>query len=115
MNFVDTTAFKGNRFEVKQNLNFLSDLSKQNINFQYLELLHAHNPSVFKGFIKLEGKKIRNLRNTNDSCEINKNVSEFKINPIYRGYTVISKLIKSNKTSLLVTTETGLRITCKHC
>ena len=49
LNFVDTTAYKGKRFEIKQNLDF--------INFQYLNLTHAQNPSVFKGFIKLEGVK----------------------------------------------------------
>ena len=56
MNFVDTTAYKEKRLEIKQNRDFLSDLSKQNINFQYLDLTHAHNPLVFKGFIKPEGK-----------------------------------------------------------
>ena len=69
--YVDTTAYKGKQFEIKQNLDFKSDFSKENINFQYFDLTHAHNPSVFKGFIKLEGK-IRHLRNTNDSCEFEK-------------------------------------------
>ena len=78
MNFVDKTAYKGKRFEIEQNLDFLSDLRKQIIYFQYLDLTHPQNPSVFKGFIQFEGKKIRHLRNTNDSCEFEKNVSEFK-------------------------------------
>ena len=56
MNFFETTAYKGKRFEIKQNLDFSSDLGKQIINFQYLDLTHAHNPSDVKGFIKLEGK-----------------------------------------------------------
>ena len=71
MNFVDTTVYKGKQLEIKQNRDFLSDLSKQNINFQYLDLTHAHNPLVFQGFIKPEGKN-RHLRNTNDSCEFKK-------------------------------------------
>ena len=45
-------------------------------------MLRIHNNSVFKGFVKLEGKKFENLK---------KNVSESKINLIYRGYTVILK------------------------
>ena len=36
-------------------------------------------------------EKICHLRNTNYSCKFEKNVSEFKINLIYRGYTVILK------------------------
>ena len=51
MNFFETTAYKGKRFEIKQNLDFSSDLRKQNINFQYLDLTRAHNPSDVKGFI----------------------------------------------------------------
>ena len=43
MNFVHTTDYKGKRFEIKQNLDFYSDLSKQNINFQYLNPAHAQN------------------------------------------------------------------------
>ena len=58
MNFVDTRAYKGKRFEIKQNLDFWWNLSKQIIYFQYLDLTHAHNPSVFKVFIKLEGEKV---------------------------------------------------------
>ena len=56
MNFVHTTAYKGKRFEINQILDFKSDLSKQNINFQNLDLTHANNPLVCIGFIKLEGK-----------------------------------------------------------
>ena len=59
------------------------------MNFQYLDLTYAQNPSVFKGFIKREGGKIRNLRNTSDSCELKKMWVIEKINLIYRGYTVI--------------------------
>ena len=46
MNFVDTTAYKGKRFEIKQNLDFNSDFEKRNNNFQH----RVHKPSVFKGF-----------------------------------------------------------------
>ena len=49
VHFVDTIAYEGKRFELKQNLN--SDIRKRNINFQYFDLTRVHNPSVFKGFI----------------------------------------------------------------
>ena len=42
INFVDTTAYEGKRFELKQNLN--SDIKKRNINFQYFDLTRVHNP-----------------------------------------------------------------------
>ena len=47
VHFVDTIAYEGKRFELKQNLN--SDIRKRNINFQYFDLTRVHNPSVFKG------------------------------------------------------------------
>ena len=43
MNFVDTTAYKGIRFETKQNLNYRLDFD-YNYAFQYLDLTSAHNP-----------------------------------------------------------------------
>ena len=48
VHFVDTTAYEGKRFELKQNLN--SDIRKRNINFQYFDLNRVQNPSVIKGF-----------------------------------------------------------------
>ena len=57
MNFVDTTAYKGKRFEIKQNLLIINQVfSNKTFFFQYLDITHAHNPSVFKGLFKLEGK-----------------------------------------------------------
>lgn len=47
---------------------------------QYLDFASAYIPSVFKGFIK--GEPIRYLRNTNDSSEPEKSLSEFNINLI---------------------------------
>ena len=52
MNFVDTTAYKGKRFKIKQKLDFNSDLKRRNNNFQCLDLTCVHNPSVSKEFIK---------------------------------------------------------------
>ena len=49
VHFVDTIAYEGKRFELKQNLN--SDIRKRNTNFQYFDLTRVHNPSVFKGVI----------------------------------------------------------------
>ena len=50
---------------------------------------------------------IRHLRNSNDSCEFEKNASEYKINLIYRGYDDL-EINKLYETPLLVTTETRL-------
>ena len=47
MNFVDKTAYKRKRFEIKRNLDFNSDIKNQN---EHLDLTRVHNPSVFKGF-----------------------------------------------------------------
>ena len=49
IHYVDTTAYEGKRFELKQNFN--SDIKKRNINFQYFDPTRVHNSSVFKGFI----------------------------------------------------------------
>ena len=51
INFVDTTAYEGKRYELKPNLNSDIKKTKRNINFQYFDLTRVHNPSVFKGFI----------------------------------------------------------------
>ena len=57
MNFIDTTANKRNRFEIlKKTLIFNQILAKKPINFLYSDLTRAHNPLVFKGFNKVDGK-----------------------------------------------------------
>lgn len=57
---------------------------------QYLDRRSAHNPSVFKGFIK--GETIRHVRNTTDTTSRNEILNEIKLNLKKRGYTIIVKL-----------------------
>ena len=45
----------------------------------------AHNPSVFKGFIK--GETIRYIRSTNDEDVLQENLSNFRRNLLRRGYS----------------------------
>ena len=115
MNIIDTTAYKGKWFEIKQNLDFKWDLSKQIIYFQYLDLTHAQNPIVFKGFIKLEGKKFV-------IWEIQKTLENLKKMWVNLKATSVTDAIrwswnKWNYTRhpyLLVRTVTGLYITVKN-
>ena len=74
MNFVDTNVYRGNRFEIKKNFEFFNQiLANKQLIFYILY------PLVFKGFIKLDGKKIRHLRYTNVSCEFKTMLVNFKL------------------------------------
>ena len=83
MNFLDTTIYKGSRFETSQILD-LKTFNKPTNTFQFLDLKNAHNPAVFKGFIK--GELIRHLRNTSDENKLYEVLREFKIILSKRGY-----------------------------
>lgn len=47
MKFLNTTVYKGNRFETKQILNIKTNIQAFNT-FQYLDRPRAHNSSIFK-------------------------------------------------------------------
>ena len=83
MNFLDTTVYKGSRFETSQILDLKTFIKPTNT-FQFLDRKSAHNPAVFKGFIK--GETIRHLRNTSDENKLHEVLREFKINLSKRGY-----------------------------
>ena len=55
-----------------------------------MDRTRAHNPSVNKGCIKLEGKKNYHLRNTNDTCEFEKKCHLQRLN----GDHEINKIIQ---------------------
>ena len=78
MNIIDTTAYKGKRFEIKQNLDFKWDLSKQIIYFSIFGPDSCSESFSFQRIHLTWGEKIRHLRNTKDSWEFEKKVSEFK-------------------------------------
>ena len=84
INFVDTTANEGKRFELKQIL--IQFLKKRNIlNFQFW----PDSCSQSFSFQRIHYREtIRHLRNTNGSYEFEKHiyVGNFKIYLIYRGY-----------------------------
>lgn len=86
MNFLDTTVYKGKRFDRNLILDFKTYIKSTNT-FQYLDHSSAHNPSVFKGFIK--GETIRHVRNTTDTAACNEILNEFKLNLKKRGYSRI--------------------------
>ena len=76
MNFLDTTVYKGSRFAQYGIRDFKSHIKPTN-SFQYLERKSAHNPSVFKAFIK--GETIRHLRNTSDEKHFTDTINDFKL------------------------------------
>ena len=84
MHFLDTTVYKGKRFAATRTLDFKTYIKPTNT-FQYLERKSAHNPSVFKGFIKAE--TIRYIRSTNDEDVLQENLSNFRRNLLRRGYS----------------------------
>lgn len=84
INFLDTTVFKGNRFQSNLILDFKTYIKPTNT-FQYLERSSAHNSSVFKGFIK--GETIRHLRNTSNENTLLSILREFEMHLLKRGYS----------------------------
>ena len=84
VNFLDTTVYKGLRFQNNQILDIQSYIKPTN-NFQYLHRESAHSPPVFKGFIK--GECIRHARNTSDPSILTTILSQFKTHLSKRGYS----------------------------
>lgn len=82
--FLDTLVFKGQRFLTQNKLDLKSYIKPTN-NFQYLHRDSAHNPAVFKAFIK--GECIRHARNTNDPHELEEILGNFKTHLSKRGYS----------------------------
>ena len=82
MYFLDTTVYTGSRFEANRILDFKTYIKPTNT-FQYLDRKSAHNPSVFKGFIK--GETIRHMRNTSDADVFQEILNDFKTKLRKRG------------------------------
>ena len=84
VNFLDTTVYKGRKFQESNKLDIKSYIKPTN-NFQYLHRESSHNPAVFKGFIK--GECIRHMRNTNDTATLSTILQNFKKHLSKRGYS----------------------------
>ena len=84
MVFLDTVIYKGIRFTESGVLDTKSYIKPTN-SFQFLHRTSAHHKSVFKGFIK--GECIRHARNTSSRDILIKELSDFKIQLLKRGYS----------------------------
>ena len=81
--FLDTTLYKGPRFEQHGILDIKTYI-KPTENYQYLKRNSSHASSVFKGF--LMGECTRHIRNTNNPRDREIVFNSFKQNLIKRGY-----------------------------
>lgn len=108
VNFLDTTIYKGIRFQENNILDIKSYVKPTN-NFQYLHRKSTHSPSVFKGFIK--GECIRHTRNTSDPCILSTILTDFKTHLSKRGYSdkeidpIIRTMENTNRKKFLVKTD----------
>ena len=83
INFLDTTVFKGERF----NKDYVFDIEthfKPTETFQYTHFSSCHAPSVRKGFIK--GEVLRLLRTNSSKSLFEENIRDFKSRLRVRGY-----------------------------
>lgn len=114
VNFLDTTVYKGPKFQNHNKLDIKSFIKPTN-NFQYLHRQSAHSPAVFKGFIK--GECIRHARNTTDPEILLATLNDFKAHLSKRGYSTseidptIEETINTNRSKLIIkhNTEQPLR------
>lgn len=83
INFLDTTVFKGPRFNSEGILDIKTYI-KPTENYQFLSRNSAHPQSVFKGF--LMGECTRHIRNTNNPEDQERIINNFKVNLMKRGY-----------------------------
>ena len=83
INFLDTTVFKGERF----NKDYVFDIKthfKPTETFQYTHFSSCHAPSVRKGFIK--GEALRLLGTNSSKSLFEENIKDFKSRLRVRGY-----------------------------
>ena len=75
INFLDTTVFKGERFNKQAILHFRTHF-KPTETFQYTHFSSCHPPGVRKGFIK--GEALRLLRTNSSAKSFVENINQFK-------------------------------------
>ena len=83
--FLDTEVYKGKKYTADGTLDIRCH-TKPTDTFQFLHRNSAHPPSVFKSYII--GEMHRFLRNTNNLCEYEKKLADFKNKLIRRGYRI---------------------------
>ena len=83
INFLDTTVFKGKRFN-KDSIFDICTHFKPTEKFQYTHFSSCHAPGVKKGFIK--GEALRLLRTNSSKTSFEKKIKNFRSNLRVRGY-----------------------------
>ena len=83
INFLDTTVFKGERFN-KQAILDIRTHFKPTETFQYTHFSSCHPPGVRKGFIK--GEALRLLRTNSSAKSFAENINQFKARLRARDY-----------------------------
>lgn len=96
MVFLDTTVYKGTRFDTDGILDIRSYIKPTNTH-QYLDRSSMHNPSVFNALIK--GETLRHCRNNSNIQYRDDILGKFKHHLIERGYKS-SEIDKSMNSAL---------------
>ena len=96
INFLDTTVFKGERFNKESILDIRTHF-KATETFQYMHFSSCHAPGVAKGFIK--GEALRLLRTNSSKPLFEENISNFKSRLHERGYPsdLVEKILSEVK------------------
>ena len=94
--FLDTTVYKGERFEKERILDVRTHF-KSTETFQYTNFNSCHPPGVKKGFVK--GEALRLLRTNSSKVTFDKNTKNFKTRLISRGYpeSMVEKILSEVK------------------
>ena len=94
--FLDTTVYKGERFEKERILDVRTHF-KSTETFQYTNFNSCHPPGVKKGFVK--GEALRLLRTNSSKVLFDKNIKNFKTRLISRGYpeSMVEKILSEVK------------------
>ena len=90
--FLDTTVYKGERFEKESILNVRTHY-KPTETFQYTNYNSCHTAGIKKGFVK--GEALRLLRTNSSKDMFDKNIKNFRTHLISRGYpnSLVDKIL----------------------
>ena len=90
--FLDTTVYKGERFE-KESILDVRTHYKPTETFQYTNYNSCHTAGVKKGFVK--GEALRLLRTNSSKDMFDKNIKNFRTHLISRGYpnSLVDKIL----------------------
>ena len=90
--FLDTTVYKGERFE-KESILYVRTRYKPTETFQYTNYNSCHPAGVKKGFVK--GEALRLLRTNSSKDMFDKNIKNFRTRLISRGYpnSLVDKIL----------------------